>query len=79
MNAIEIARKFSEIKADNKDLVLHLMVTAKRNQQTVYGELLDWLRDMCSELSLMEREILCKMLLGDFVIHNPAFLLDING
>ena len=70
----KILKRFSEIKSENKDLVLILMGKAAKNEQTIYGEVSDWIRDYHSDLSLLEREVLAKMLLGDLVIHHSELL-----
>ena len=70
----KIIKRFSEIKSENKDLVVKLMSKAAKNEQTIYGEVSDWIRDYHSDLSLLEREVLAKMLLGDLVIHHSDLL-----
>jgi len=70
----KIIKRFSEIKSENKDFVLKLMGKAAKNEQTIYGEVSDWIRDYHSDLSLLEREVLAKMLLGDLVIHHSELL-----
>ena len=70
----KIIKRFSEIKSENKDLVVKLMSKAAKNEQTIYGEVSDWIRDYHSDLSLLEREVLAKMLLGDLVIHHSELL-----
>lgn len=67
----KVIDRFSAIKAENKELVSGMIQKAVKNGDTVYGELSDWIRDYHSDLSLLEREVLCKMLLGDLVIHHP--------
>ena len=70
----KIIKRFSEIKSENKDLVQELMGKVAKNEQTIYGEVSDWVRDYHSDLSLLEREVLAKMLLGDLVIHHSEML-----
>lgn len=67
----KVIDRFSAIKAENKELVSDMIQKAVKNGDTVYGELSDWIRDYHNDLSLLERELLCKMLLGDMVIHHP--------
>ena len=67
----KVIDRFSAIKAENKELVSGMIQKAVKNGDTVYGELSDWIRDYHNDLSLLEREVLCKMLLGDMVIHHP--------
>lgn len=66
--------RFSAIKAENKELVSDLIPKAIKDGETIYGELSDWLRDYHNDLTLQEREVLCKMLLGDMVIHHPDWI-----
>ena len=66
--------RFSAIKAENKELVSDLIPKAIKDGETIYGELSDWLRDYHNDLKLQEREVLCKMLLGDMVIHHPDWI-----
>lgn len=70
----KVIDRFNAIKAENKELVSGMIQKAVKNGDTVYGELSDWIRDYHSDLSLLEREILCKMLLGDMVIHHPDYI-----
>lgn len=39
-------------------------------RQYLYGDVSDWIRDYYSYLSLEEREILAKLIIGNFVIQN---------
>ena len=68
--ALEI---YGEINSSYPDLVEHLLDKSKREsdseRQTIYGDLMDWLRDMYS-LSLNDRNHVAKLLLGDYVIHH---------
>ena len=73
-----VINRFSAIKAENRELVSYLIPKAIENEQTIYGELCDWLRDYHNDLTLQEREVLCKMLLGDMVIHHPEWVRRIS-
>jgi hypothetical protein len=72
--ALEI---YGEINSSYPYLVEHLLDKSKREsdseRQTIYGDLMDWLRDMYS-LSLNDRNYVAKLLLGDYVIHHPYCL-----
>ena len=72
--ALEI---YGEINSSYPDLVELLLDKSKREsdseRQTIYGDLMDWLRDMYS-LSLNDRNYVAKLLLGDYVIYHPYCL-----
>jgi hypothetical protein len=68
-----------EIKAQNPNLIERLaqksMCEHPDERQTLYGDLLDWLRDMYSYcLSGMDRDELAKHIIGDYVVHHPGSL-----
>jgi hypothetical protein len=68
-----------EIKTQNPNLIERLtqksLCEHPDERQTLYGDLLDWLRDMYSDcLNGMDRDELAKYLIGDYVIHHPECL-----
>ena len=68
-----VAKAFNEIRAKHPNLVRGLLHTSSREQeseqQTIYGDLLDWVRDeYCMVLDATEREELVRQLIADFVI-----------
>ena len=68
-----------EIKAQNPNLIERLaqksLYEHPDERQTLYGDLMDWLRDMYSDcLSGMDRDELAKYMIGDYVIHHPECL-----
>ena len=68
-----VERAFNEIKAKHPNLVKGLLDTSSREQeseqQTIYGDLRDWVRDMyCATLDATEREELVRQLIADYVI-----------
>jgi len=74
-----VAKAFNEIRAKYPNLVKNLLDKSSREneheQQTIYGDLCDWVRDeYCMVLDATEREELVKQLIGDYVIHNSYCL-----
>lgn len=68
-----------EIKAKNPNLIERLteksLCESPDERQTLYGDLLDWLRDMYSDcLDGMDRDELAKYIIGDYAIHHPECL-----
>lgn len=68
-----------EIKVQNPNLIERLkqksLCESPDERQTLYGDLMVWLRDMYSDcLSGMDRDELAKYLIGDYVIHHPECL-----
>ena len=68
-----------EIKAQNPNLIERLtqksLCESPDERQTLYGDLMDWLRDMYSDcLDAWDRDELAKYLIGDYVIHHPECL-----
>lgn len=69
-----------EVKAQNPNIIEKLaqksLYEHPGERQTLYGDLLDWLRDMYSDcLDGMERDELAKIMIGDYVIHHPDCLV----
>lgn len=72
-----IAKAFTEVMAKHPYLVKNLLDKSSREneQQTIYGDLCDWVRDeYCMVLNATEREELVKQLIADYVIRNPYCL-----
>ena len=70
----DIFSRMEAIKKEHGDIVNLLIPKAIRNEQTIYGELCDWLRDYHNDLSLEDRDRLAQLLLGDMVIHHPDYI-----
>ena len=75
MNALEI---YNEIKTKHPDLVENKLdrssLESDSERQTIYGDLMDWMRDYYTLIPLADREQVVKLLLGDYVIHHPYCL-----
>ena len=67
-----------KIKQSSPNLVERLLdkqrTESPDERQTIYGDVVDWVRDMYSHLSMNERDELVKRLLADYVIHHPTCL-----
>ena len=75
MNALEI---YNEIKTKHPDLVENKLdrssLESDSERQTIYGDLMDWMRDYYTLIPLADREQVVRLLLGDYVIHHPYCL-----
>ena len=75
MNALEI---YNEIKTKHPDLVERKLekssLESDSERQTIYGDLMDWMRDYYTLIPLADREQVVRLLLGDYVIHHPYCL-----
>lgn len=68
-----------EIKAKNPNLIERLaqesLCEHPDERQTLYGDLMDWLRDMYSDcMNGWDRDELAKYIIGDYAIHHPECL-----
>jgi hypothetical protein len=70
----KVIERYDAIRNENKELVSCLIPKAIKNEQTIYGELCDWLRDYHNDLTLQESDLLAHLLLGDMVIHHPDWI-----
>ena len=75
MNALEI---YNEIKTKHPDLVEKKLIQSSlesdSERQTIYGDLMDWMRDYYTIIPLADREQVVKLLLGDYIIQHPYSL-----
>jgi hypothetical protein len=46
----------------------------EQEQQTIYGDLSDWLRDYYTLIPLADRDAVARLLIGDYVIRHPYCL-----
>jgi hypothetical protein len=75
MNVNEI---YQEINAKHPNLVENLLDRSSREseseRQTIYGDLMDWLRDYYTIIPLYDRSTVANMLIGQYVIKHPYCL-----
>jgi hypothetical protein len=71
MNTKEI---YQEINSKHPLLVENILnrssMESESERQTIYGDLMDWMRDYYTNIPLTDRDEVIKMLLGDYVIHH---------
>ena len=67
---------YEKIQRENPNLVERLIKKSSREneQQTIYGDLSDWLRDYYTIIPLSDRDVVARLLIGDYVIHHPYCL-----
>jgi hypothetical protein len=75
MNVSEI---YDEIKRLHPKLVEKKLIQSSlesdSERQTIYGDLMDWMRDYYTIIPLSDREQVVKLLLGDYIIQHPYCL-----
>ena len=75
---MEIKEIYEKIQRENPNLVEELLDKGSREneqeQQTIYGDLSDWLRDYYTLIPLADRDTVARLLIGDYVIHHPYCL-----
>ena len=75
MNISEI---YQEISTKHPNLVENLLskssLESDSERQTIYGDLMDWLRDYYTIIPLADRSQVAKILLGEYVISHPYCL-----
>lgn len=73
---MEIKEVYEKIQKENPNLVERLLKKSSREneQQTIYGDLSDWLRDYYTIIPLSDRDVVARLLIGDYVIHHPYCL-----
>lgn len=75
---MDINEIYGEINSKYPDLVENLLkkssLETDAERQTIYGDLMDWLRDYYTIIPLKDRDMVAKMLLGDYVINHPYCL-----
>ena len=75
MTGIEV---YYEVKAKYPNLVENKLnessLESDSERQTIYGDLMDWMRDYYTFMPLADREQAVRLLLGDYVIQHPYCL-----
>ena len=75
---MDIKEIYEKIQRENPNLVEGLLDKGSRKseqeQQTIYGDLSDWLRDYYTLIPLADRDAVARLLLGDYVIRYPYCL-----
>jgi hypothetical protein len=69
MTALEVYMKIQKEQPNLVEILLQ-----RQNGETIYGELSDWLRDYYTLIPMIDREMVAKMLLGQYVIKHPYCL-----
>lgn len=59
---------YNELK--NKNICQKKGLANNKDKQLLYGDMLDYLRDYYSFLSPLEKDVLAKLIIGDFVVKN---------
>lgn len=59
---------YNELK--NKNICQNKGLANNKDKQLLYGDMLDYLRDYYSFLSPLEKDVLAKLIIGDFVVKN---------
>lgn len=71
---MEIKEIYEKIQRENPNLVEGLLDKGSRKseqeQQTIYGDLSDWLRDYYTLIPLADRDAVARLLIGDYVIRH---------
>lgn len=73
---MEIKEIYEKIQRENPNLVERFLKKGSKEyeQQTIYGDLSDWLRDYYTIIPLSDRDVVARLLIGDYVIHHPYCL-----
>lgn len=73
---MEIKEIYEKIQKENPNLVERFLKKSSRENetQTIYGDLSDWLRDYYTIIPLSDRDVVARLLIGDYVIHHPYCL-----
>ena len=75
---MEVFEIYQQIKEQHPNLVENKLdrssLESDSERQTIYGDLMDWMRDYYTLIPLADREQVVKLLLGDYVIHHPYCL-----
>lgn len=75
---MEIKEIYEKIQREHPNLVEGLLDKGSRKneqeQQTIYGDLSDWLRDYYTLIPLADRDAVARLLIGDYVIRHPYCL-----
>ena len=75
---MEVKEIYEKIQRENPNLVERLLDKSSREneqeQQTIYGDLSDWLRDYYTLIPSADRDAVARLLIGDYVIRHPYCL-----
>jgi hypothetical protein len=75
---MEVLEIFNEINAKYPNLVEKKLddssYESEDERQTIYGDLMDWMRDYYTIIPLADREMVVRLLLGNYVITHPYCL-----
>ena len=75
---MEVFEIYQQIKEQHPNLVENKLdrssLESDSERQTIYGDLMDWMRDYYTLIPLADREQVVRLLLGDYVIHHPYCL-----
>lgn len=75
---MEVTEIYQEILTEHPNLVKRLLDKSSKEsdseRQTIYGELMDWMRNYYTLIPLADREQVVRLLLGDYVIRHPYCL-----
>ena len=75
---MEVSEIYQEIITKYPNLVEKLLdkssLESESERQTIYGDLMDWLRDYYTIIPLADREQVARLLLGNYVISHPYCL-----
>jgi hypothetical protein len=75
---MEIKEIYEKIQREHPNLVESFLDKSSREneqeQQTIYGDLSDWLRDYYTIIPSADRDVVARLLIGDYVIHHPYCL-----
>jgi hypothetical protein len=75
---MEVKEIYEKIQREHPNLVERLLDKSSREneqeQQTIYGDLSDWLRDYYTLIPLADRDAVARLIIGDYVIRHPYCL-----
>ena len=75
---MEVTEIYQEILTEHPNLVKRLLDKSSNEsdieRQTIYGELMDWMKNYYTLIPLADREQVVRLLLGDYVIRHPYCL-----
>lgn len=75
---MEVKEIYEKIQREHPNLVERFLDKSSREneqeQQTIYGDLSDWLRDYYTLIPSADRDVVARLLIGDYVIHHPYCL-----
>jgi hypothetical protein len=75
---MEVTEIYQEILTEHPNLVKRLLDKSSNEsdieRQTIYGELMGWMKNYYTLIPLADREQVVRLLLGDYVIRHPYCL-----